>query len=430
VNGTSGINGSNGTSGINGTNGTSGINGTNGTSGINGVNGTNGTNGTSGTSVTVSGTTNYVVKFSSASTIANSQIFDNGTNVGIGTTTPFEKVQIGNGSATSGQYLRIWNSNSDIYLGQSGGTIFGLATGTGYFILGDNASYPFAIGTSANQPFILGSANTERMRITNTGTGDSFLVEDSASTDSTPFVIDSSGNVGIGLTSVTQAKLQVRGSIRADAAASQDGIVLTGRAGGANSYASTLTPTTLTAQRTLTLPDKTGTVATTADLGLVFVSSGTFSGATTASISSVFSSTYDNYRLVLSNITTDSSLLYLICMNLRATSTDSTTGYYSVLSGMLWSGTTEAYGLENSTFGIIGTASNSGDSSVVMDICRPNIADNTNITVQNSSYFGTYTGAVRHSVATAYNGFTLSTFRLGASPANINATWKLYGYTN
>ena len=180
----------------------------------------------------------------------------------------------------------------------------------------------------------------------------------------------------------------------------------------------------------MTLPNKAGTVATTADLGLVYISSGTFSGATTASISSVFSSTYDNYKLVLSNITTDSSLLYLIGINLRATSTDSVTGYYSALSGMLWSGTTESYGLENATFGIIGTASNSGDSSIAMDICRPNIADNTNITVQNSSYFGTYTGAVRHSVATAYNGFTLSTFRLGASPANINATWKLYGYTN
>ena len=38
------------------------------------------------------------------------------------------------------------------------------------------------------------------LRITNTGTGNSFLVEDSSSTDSTPFVIDASGNVGIGKT--------------------------------------------------------------------------------------------------------------------------------------------------------------------------------------------------------------------------------------
>jgi hypothetical protein len=35
------------------------------------------------------------------------------------------------------------------------------------------------------------------MRITNTGTGNSFLVED-ASPDTSPFVIDASGNDGIG----------------------------------------------------------------------------------------------------------------------------------------------------------------------------------------------------------------------------------------
>ena len=41
---------------------------------------------------------------------------------------------------------------------------------------------------------------TEVLSIVNTGTGNSFLVEDAASTDSTPFVIDASGKVGIGTT--------------------------------------------------------------------------------------------------------------------------------------------------------------------------------------------------------------------------------------
>ena len=41
----------------------------------------------------------------------------------------------------------------------------------------------------------------------------------------------------------------------------QDGIILNGRAGGSSSYAATLTPTTLTASRTLTIPDETGTIA-------------------------------------------------------------------------------------------------------------------------------------------------------------------------
>ena len=49
-------------------------------------------------------------------------------------------------------------------------------------------------------------------------------------------------------------------SVRAEAASTQDAVVLAGRAGGTSSYAATLTPTTLTASRTLTLPNATGTV--------------------------------------------------------------------------------------------------------------------------------------------------------------------------
>jgi len=41
----------------------------------------------------------------------------------------------------------------------------------------------------------------------------------------------------------------------------QDGIILNGRAGGSSSFTSTLTPETLTANRTLTLPDETATLA-------------------------------------------------------------------------------------------------------------------------------------------------------------------------
>lgn len=48
-------------------------------------------------------------------------------------------------------------------------------------------------------PTVTASSGTA-MKITNTGTGDSFVVEDSASTDTTPFVIDASGNVIVGHT--------------------------------------------------------------------------------------------------------------------------------------------------------------------------------------------------------------------------------------
>jgi len=47
---------------------------------------------------------------------------------------------------------------------------------------------------------------------------------------------------------------------KAIAAATQDAVQLQGRAGGTGSYVATITPTTLTASRTLTIPDATGTI--------------------------------------------------------------------------------------------------------------------------------------------------------------------------
>jgi hypothetical protein len=44
--------------------------------------------------VTGTGTTNYLPKFTGGTTIGNSQIFDNGTNVGVGTTTASAKLQV------------------------------------------------------------------------------------------------------------------------------------------------------------------------------------------------------------------------------------------------------------------------------------------------------------------------------------------------
>ena len=47
-------------------------------------------------------------------------------------------------------------------------------------------------------------------------------------------------------------------AIRSEAASTQDAIVIAGRAGGTSSYAITLTPATLSASRTVTLPDGGG----------------------------------------------------------------------------------------------------------------------------------------------------------------------------
>jgi hypothetical protein len=70
-------------------------------------------------------------------------------------------------------------------------------------------------GSGTNGLSITQSGSVPALKITNTGSGASLLVEDAASTDTTPFVIDASGNVGIGTTAPTAGnKLQVdRGSV-------------------------------------------------------------------------------------------------------------------------------------------------------------------------------------------------------------------------
>jgi hypothetical protein len=62
------------------------------------------------TSAAGTGTVNYLTKFVAANTIYNSQIFDNGTNVGIGTTSPLSRLHI---STTGGnqEHLRMENLN-------------------------------------------------------------------------------------------------------------------------------------------------------------------------------------------------------------------------------------------------------------------------------------------------------------------------------
>lgn len=151
------------------------------------------------TVTTVGGTSNYVSKFSGTSTIVNSSIFDNGTSVGIGTSSPTKTLSFSGNSART-----IWMERHSLsnFTGNSltieaggtrsgstnknGGDLFlksGIATGTG----------------SSNLIFYTSTADTV------SGTGDRISTE--------KMRILGSGYVGIGTTTPTE-KLEVNGKIK------------------------------------------------------------------------------------------------------------------------------------------------------------------------------------------------------------------------
>lgn len=77
---------------------------------------------------------------------------------------------------------------------------------------GTKADTAFGWGNHASAGYVTRTISvndtTDGLRITQTGTGNALVVEDSANPDSTPFIIDNAGNVGVG-TSTMVAKMNV-----------------------------------------------------------------------------------------------------------------------------------------------------------------------------------------------------------------------------
>lgn len=192
--------------------------------------------GSAGSSVGFSGTTNYVSKFTSPSTIGNSQIFDNGTNVGIGTASPAQKLDVnGRIRLVSSQTELYQNTNRLVIRSEDTDNVAQFAN-YGIFLPQTGQSYnlyvakSLQLGYSESNPVIsyrngglLFSADaTERMRLTSAGNlgignnnpihklqvaGSASVYDDAQNTDSRYFgeVIEKGWTASIG--SVTYAQI-------------------------------------------------------------------------------------------------------------------------------------------------------------------------------------------------------------------------------
>ena len=153
--------------------------------------------------ITGTGTTNYLPKFTGASALGNSLVFDNGTNVGIGTITSDAKLEI---AGLSGKIFKVGTLTND------GGWnhAFGVENGNGLFISKINA----ANNTAANKVASISRSDTEGGRlflydllgnvtVSFKGNGASYF---------------NSGNVLIGTTTSSSYKLDVNGTARVSGA--------------------------------------------------------------------------------------------------------------------------------------------------------------------------------------------------------------------
>jgi hypothetical protein len=154
------------------------------------------------------GTTNYISKFTSSSTIGNSLIFDNGTNVGIGTVTPQSKVHI---TDTNDLNTTIEYTNNTA----------GFASGVRPLKLLLTGSNGVGVGAGVGIDFVTKSSSIEytgaRIISNRTDTSNNHALTFWAGGGTTSLSeymrISSNGNVGIGISSPSH-KLHVSGVIR------------------------------------------------------------------------------------------------------------------------------------------------------------------------------------------------------------------------
>jgi hypothetical protein len=186
----------------------------------------------------------------------------------------------------------------------------------------DNSGVVQVIGTKGG----VGTSSTTQVLYNSSGAvvGSANLTFDGTTLTAAGLAGPHNGTVG-----ATTPNTGVFTTAKAIAASTQDSVILQGRAGGTSSYGVTLTPTTLTASRTLTLPDASGTIlqsgtAVTVGQGGTGITSGTSGGipyfSSTSAISSsaalaantmVVGGGAGATPLTVSNITSDNTYLQL-----------------------------------------------------------------------------------------------------------------------
>ena len=160
--------------------------------------------------------------------------------------------------------------------------------------------------------------------------------------------------------------------------------------------------------------------------GLYFITANTFSGSSAVNINNCFTSTYDNYRIVLSGVKAASGSVGLR-FRLRASAADNTSSNYQY--GRMYVGLVDniAFASVNNTTAAFWepcSASDAYGSAIVIDVLSPALTERTAfIANAASNTMSLYNGLM--TVTTAYDGFTVY-----PASSTLSGTVRVYGYKN
>jgi hypothetical protein len=168
--------------------------------------------------------------------------------------------------------------------------------------------------------------------------------------------------------------------------------------------------------------------ATASSGALTLITTNTFSAQSSVSIDNVFSSTYDNYRLLFTFDSASTNATYN-SIRLRASGSDTSTNYKTFrnygYTGTLASGDLDPVGTDEWFISDNGTSFN-GAGVVDMTMYSPNRAKYSVATVHSAYNWGSYTNATVsewQTDSTQFDGFTLL-----VNSGTITGNVSIYGY--
>jgi hypothetical protein len=168
---------------------------------------------------------------------------------------------------------------------------------------------------------------------------------------------------------------------------------------------------------------------------LTFIAGGSASATTSLTVSNCFSSTYRNYRIMISNLIGSGSEVETF-LRMSSSGTPNTAATYTFQTFRLYGTGTLASTGNNGTssgsyiFAATTTPANQGGSCVI-DICSPFQALPTTFTTQSIVYnnaigaYMTNQGGGAHNTSSSFDGFNIST-----ATTTLSYDYRIYGYAN